>query len=54
MKFMFVPSQRDMFLPTLSVYDTEKGTDNSSLKHKILTFAGTEEILVHISMDWFI
>lgn len=43
MKFMFVPSQRDMFLPTLSVYDTEKGTDNSSLKHKILTFAGTEE-----------
>lgn len=49
MKFMFVPSQRDMFLPTLSVYDTEKGTDNSSLKHKILTFAGTEEKIQELS-----
>ena len=47
--FMFVPSQRDMFLPTLSVYDTEKGTDNSSLKHKILTFAGTEEKIQELS-----
>ena len=25
MKFMFIPSGRDMFLPTLSVYETEKG-----------------------------
>ena len=49
MKFMFVPSQRDMFLPTLSVYDTEKGADNSSLKHKILTFAGTEEKIQELS-----
>lgn len=43
MKFMFIPSGRDMFLPTLSVYETEKGADNSVLKHKILTFAGYEE-----------
>ncbi len=40
MKFMFAPSAREMFLPTLSVYETEKGADNSVLKHKILTFAG--------------
>lgn len=45
MKFMFIPSGRDMFLPTLSVYETEKGADNSVLKHKILTFAGYEENL---------
>jgi len=32
-----------MFLPTLSSYETEKGVDNSLLKHKILTFTGTEE-----------
>ena len=32
MKFMFVPSTRNMFLPTLSSYDTEKGIDNSLLK----------------------
>ena len=37
MKFMFVPSTRNMFLPTLSSYDTDKGID------KILTFTGTEE-----------
>ena len=43
MKFMFVPSPRSMFLPTLSSYETEKGVDNSLLKHKILTFTGTEE-----------
>lgn len=43
MKFMFIPSGRDMFLPTLLVYETEKGADNSVLKHKILTFAGYEE-----------
>ena len=43
MKFMFVPSTRNMFLPTLSSYDTDKGIDNSLLKHKILTFTGTEE-----------
>lgn len=43
MKFMFAPSSRDMFLPTLSKYDTDKGVDNSSLKYKILTFTGTEE-----------
>ena len=43
MKFMFVPSPRSMFLPTLSSYETEKGVDNSLLKHKIFTFTGTEE-----------
>lgn len=43
MKFMFAPSSRNMFLPTLSKYDTDKGVDNSSLKYKILTFTGTEE-----------
>lgn len=43
MKFMFAPSARDMFLPTLSYYDTDKDVDNSMLKHKILTFTGTEE-----------
>lgn len=43
MKFMFAPSSRDMFMPTLSKYDTDKGVDNSLLKYKILTFTGTEE-----------
>lgn len=43
MKFMFAPSSRDMFMPTLSKYDTNKGVDNSLLKYKILTFTGTEE-----------
>lgn len=51
MKFMFIPSSRDMFLPTLSKYETEKGVDNSVLKHKILTFTGTEEIARKISND---
>lgn len=51
MKFMFIPSSRDMFLPTLSNYETEKGVDNSVLKHKILTFTGTEEIARKISND---
>lgn len=49
MKFMFAPSTRDMFLPTLSNYDTDKGVDNSLLKHKILTFTGTEEKAQNIS-----
>ena len=43
MKFMFAPSAREMFLPTLSIYNTEKGVDNSLMRHKILTFTGTEE-----------
>lgn len=51
MRFMFIPSSRDMFLPTLSNYETEKGIDNSVLKHKILTFTGTEEISRKISND---
>lgn len=42
-KFMFAPSTRDMFFPILSNYENEKETDSSSLKHKILTFTGTEE-----------
>lgn len=49
MKFMFAPSSRDMFLPTLSNYGTDKGVDNSLLKHKILTFTGTEEKAQNIS-----
>lgn len=51
MKFIFISSSRDMFLPTLSNYETEKGLDNSILKHKILTFTGTEEIARKISDD---
>lgn len=51
MKFMFAPSSRDMFLPALSDYDTEKEVDNERLKHKILTFTGTEEISRKISDD---
>lgn len=43
MKFMFVPSDRDMYLPTLTKYDTGREVDNNSLKYKILTFTGTEE-----------
>ena len=43
MKFMFAPSAREMFLPTLLIYNTEKGVDNSLMRHKILTFTGTEE-----------
>lgn len=51
MKFMFIPSGRDMFLPTLSVYETEKGADNNALKHKILTFSGLEEKAQKLSND---
>ena len=51
MKFMFIPSGRDMFLPTLLVYETEKGADNSVLKQKILTFAGYEEKSQELSND---
>ena len=43
MKFMFAPSAREMFLPTLLIYNTEKGVDNSLMRNKILTFTGTEE-----------
>ena len=43
MKFMFAPSAREMFLPTLLISNTEKGVDNSLMRHKILTFTGTEE-----------
>lgn len=43
MKFMFIPSSRDMFLPLLSSYEDDKEVDSSLLKHKILTFIGTEE-----------
>lgn len=43
MKFMFALSSQDMFMPTLSKYNTDKGVDNSLLKYKILTFTGTEE-----------
>lgn len=51
MKFMFIPSGKDMFLPTLSRYEDEKGVDNASLKHKILTFTGTEEKSRQISNE---
>lgn len=51
MKFMSIPSGRDMFLPTLSVYATEKGADNNVLKHKILTFTGYEEKVQKLSND---
>lgn len=43
MKFMFVLTDREMYLPTLLKYETDRGVDNGSLKYKILTFAGTEE-----------
>lgn len=49
MKFMFAPSSRDMFMPTLTRYDTDKEVDNSLLKYKILTFTGTEEKSQNIS-----
>lgn len=51
MKFMFVPSRRDLLLPILSVYDTEKDADNNSLRHKILTFTGTEEKVQQIANE---
>lgn len=51
MKFMFVPTGRDLFLPILSEYDTEKDTDNNALRHKILTFTGTEEKQQQLSND---
>lgn len=42
-KFMFIPSSRDMFLPIFSSYDTEKEVNSSLLKMKIFTFVGVEE-----------
>lgn len=49
MKFMFVPSGRQFFLPILCNYDEEKEIDNNLLKYKILTFTGTEEKTQEIS-----
>lgn len=43
LKFMFIPTARDQFLPILSTYDEEKEVNSSLLKHKLLTFTGTEE-----------
>lgn len=43
LKFMFIPTARDQYLPILSMYDEEKEVNSSLLKHKILTFTGTEE-----------
>lgn len=40
---MFNPSRRDQFLPILSFCESEKEIENKTLKHKILTFVGTEE-----------
>ena len=42
-KFMFIPSNRDIFLPLLSSYEDEKEVNSSTLKHKILTFIKAEE-----------
>lgn len=42
-KFMFNPSRRDQFLPILSSCESEKEVESKTLKHKIITFVGTEE-----------
>ena len=51
MKFMFMPSDRDMYLPALAKYETGRDIDNSLLKYKILTFTGTEEQSQTIGSD---
>lgn len=43
MKFMFIPSGNDMFVPIFSSCDTGKEVDSSKLKHKFFEFLGTEE-----------
>lgn len=43
MKFMFIPSGKELFMPIFFNYDDERSTDNVSLKFKILDFIGIEE-----------
>ena len=49
-KFMFNPSGHDQFLPILSFCENEKEVESTTLKHKILTFVGTEEISKELSI----
>lgn len=51
MKFMFLPIGREMYLPSLSEYNTEREADNHALKRKILTFIGTEEKVIKLSNE---
>lgn len=49
-KFILNPSGRDQFLPILSFCENEKEVENTALKHKILTFVGTEKISKELSI----
>lgn len=43
LKFMFIPSTKDLYIPLFSSCENEKEVDSSKLKHKIFEFLGTEE-----------
>lgn len=44
MKFMFIPTAKDKFIPIFSDYETGNEASNLELKHKIVEFIGTEEL----------
>lgn len=48
MKFMFIPSAKDMFMPIFSVYENGKDMDNSKFKYKTFELTGIEEIAKEI------
>lgn len=43
LKFMFLPEDKDRFLPILKTYEDKKDVASNILKQKILEFVGTEE-----------
>lgn len=43
LRFMFIPTAKEQFVPIFYLYTTEKEVDSASLKYKIFEFTGTEE-----------
>ena len=48
-KFMFMPTAKEQFVPIFSSFSTEKEVDTPSLKYKVFEFLGTEEKSYKIS-----
>lgn len=43
LRFMFIPTAKEQFVPIFYLYATEKEVGSASLKYKIFEFTGTEE-----------
>lgn len=50
MKFMFMPSAKDKFIPIFSNYEDGSDVSNMLLKQKIMEFKGTEDKVVTLSI----